>query len=210
MNSFSPTSLLSSMLLGSTKKNKGNHRRHRSSGDNGGMVKSLWNMAVQRLDDPAMQETICSYLQSTSETQLLQWSSLAGLPLQATHAQRLVQFCQSVTPKLLTRTMNNVKRVAYVVQLVRAIGRVLHKYRTWIVLWILLWWIKSAILRPLPVRSGPRAVAAGVAATGAAVLATASDATTTALPPQSPSPTNVDKPVVGTAKGGGPILNRIR
>jgi hypothetical protein len=211
MGSFSPTSLLSSVLLGSAKKSQGNHRRHRSSGDNGGMVKSLWNMAVQRLDDPAMQETICSYLQGTSETQLLQWSSLAGLPLQVTQAQRLVQFCHSVSPKGLTRTMGHVKRVVYVVQLVRALGRVLHKYRTWIVLWILLWWIKSAIMRPLPVRSGPRALAAGVAATGAAVLATASEATATAaLPPQSPSPTNVDKPVVGTAKGGGPILNRIR
>lgn len=137
---FSPMSLLN-MGMGQSSGGEGN----------GNLAKSVLLQLSKKIEDENTQETICGYLQGTSGPQLQQMAGMAGMQLQPGQAAKLASFCNSVTPKMIRRTVKTTKRGIYVVQLIRKTLRLIAKYRNVLVLLVLLAWIKSAILRPMPV-----------------------------------------------------------
>jgi hypothetical protein len=129
-------------------------------GGQGNLAKSVLMSLSKRLEDEDTQDTICQYLQGTSGPQLQQMASMAGMQLQKGQAAKLASICNGVTPKTIRFTVKTTKRAIYGVQLIRKIMRLVAKYRNILVLLVLLAWIKSAYLRPIPVnkRAAQRAV----------------------------------------------------
>jgi tetratricopeptide (TPR) repeat protein len=130
------------------------------AGGQGNLAKSVLLSLSKRIEDESTQDTICQYLQGTSGPQLQQMASMAGMQLQQSHATKLASICNSVTPKTIRRTVKMTKRVVYAVQLIRKILKTIAKYRNILVLIVLLAWIKSAYLRPIPInkRAAKRAL----------------------------------------------------
>lgn len=156
---FSPASLLlgnggGSNLLGTL-----------GSGS-GGMAKSIIKNLAKRLDDESTQVTICNFLQKTNKAQLMSLASMAGLDnaLEETQVNRLVKFCHGITPKGIRRTVLGTKILVYFVKLIRRTIQVINRYKTLIVAALMLQWMKSAILRPLPINTRAAKKAAKIAA----------------------------------------------
>jgi tetratricopeptide (TPR) repeat protein len=135
----------------------------------GNLAKSVLLSLSKRLEDEDTQDTICQYLQGTSGPQLQQMASMAGMQLQKGQAAKLASICNGVTPKTIRFTVKTTKRAIYGVQLIRKIMKLVAKYRNILVLLVLLAWIKSAYLRPIPINKK----AARRAVKEAAKLATA-------------------------------------
>jgi tetratricopeptide (TPR) repeat protein len=126
----------------------------------GNLAKSVLLSLSKRLEDESTQDTICQYLQGTSGPQLQQMASMAGMQLQQGQAAKIASICNGVTPKTIRRTVKMTKRAVYAVQLIRKILKTIAKYRNILVLIVLLAWIKSAYLRPIPInkRAAKRAL----------------------------------------------------
>jgi tetratricopeptide (TPR) repeat protein len=153
-SSFSSSALLESLLNKSTSNNAANPMSMLTNGKNnmgGGLAKSVLSSLSKQVENESTQENICRYLQNANEAQVQQWAAMAGVPLSKGHASRLVSFCHGVTPKGIRRSVKTTKRVWYGISLVRKISQVANKYRHFLVLWVLLAWIKSALQRPIPV-----------------------------------------------------------
>ena len=153
-SSLSSSALLESLLNKSTSNNAASPRSMPMNGNNnmgGGLAKSVLSSLSKQFENESTQENICRYLQNTNEAQVQQWAAMAGVPLSKGHASRLVSFCHGVTPKGIRRSVKTTKRVWYGISLVRKISQVASKYRHFLILWILLAWIKSALQRPIPV-----------------------------------------------------------
>jgi len=132
----------------------------------GGMAKSMIKNLAKRLDDESTQVTICDFLQKTNKAQLMGLASMAGLDnaLEDTQVERLVKFCHGITPKGIRRTVLGTKVVVYFVKLIRRTIQVIDRYKTLIVAAVMLQWMKSAILRPLPINTRAVKKAAKIAA----------------------------------------------
>lgn len=130
----------------------GNLGGKKKNGDKGGsLAKSVMKSLSKRLEEESTQDTICRYLKNTDTPQLQQLATMAGVSLTEGQASKLVSFCHGVTPNCIRKSIKNSKRVWYVVSVVRKTMQILSKYRHIIVLWVLLSWIKSALLRPIPI-----------------------------------------------------------
>lgn len=193
-NSFLPTSLLSNMLGGT------------NSGNGGNLAKSVLTSLSKRIDDESTQDSICRFLKGTSGPQLFQLASMAGIPLQTEQADKISSMCHAVTPKLLKRLVTATKRTVYGVQLIRKTAQLISKYRNIILLWVLLWWIKSALLRPIPISKRAARRAAKAAMQAAAAAATATTATIATATTTTPISTSTDSPVIRKVELGGPFL----
>ena len=130
----------------------------------GSLAKSVLGSLTKRLEDESTQDQICKFLQGTSGPQLQQMAGLAGLQVEEGQANRLAGFCQGVTPKLIKRTLGITKTCYYVFSLVRKVFKFVSKYRTIIILLLIVGWTKSAILRPLPINKKAARLAAKAAA----------------------------------------------
>lgn len=132
----------------------------------GGMAKSLVTNLIKRLDDESTQVTICDFLQKTSKAQLVSLASMAGIEnaLQDSQLEKLVNFCHGITPKGIRRTVRGTKVVVYFVKVIRRTIKVLNKYKSLIVAALILQWMKSAVLRPLPINTRAVKKAAKLAA----------------------------------------------
>jgi hypothetical protein len=132
----------------------------------GGMAKSLVTNLIKRLDDESTQITICDFLQKTSKAQIVSLASMAGIenPLQDSQLEKLVNFCHGITPKGIRRTVRGTKVVVYFVKVIRRTIKVLNKYKSLIVAALILQWMKSAVLRPLPINTRAVKKAAKLAA----------------------------------------------
>jgi hypothetical protein len=64
-------------------------------------------------------------------------------------ASRLATMASGVTPKGISKGITNVKRGISIVKTVRKVLKVIDKYKAVIVLAVLCYWIRSAILSPL-------------------------------------------------------------
>jgi tetratricopeptide (TPR) repeat protein len=135
-------------------------------GAGGTLAKSLLSSLTKRLETDS--DSICAYLQKTNPSQLQQLGSLAGVPLSENQATRLVKFCHSVTPKAIRRTVKFGKRGWYGLTLIRKSIKVVNKYKHLLILWVLALWIKSAILRPIPISKKAQKAAKLIAAATAA------------------------------------------
>jgi hypothetical protein len=129
----------------------------------GSLAKSVLSSLTKRLEDESTQDSICRFLQSTSDTQLQQYASMAGLSLQPSQAQRLASVMKRATPKAIRTMITATKRGVYAVQLVRKLSQLIQKYRNWIILFCILAWIKSALLRPIPMSKQAAKLAAKTA-----------------------------------------------
>lgn len=157
---FSPLSLLSSM-------------GQPSGAGQGGLAKSVLTSLSKRIDDKQTQDTICRYLQGTSGPQLQQMAGMAGMQLQPSQASKIATFCNSVTPRTIRRTVKTTKRAVYGVQMIRKTMKLISKYRNILIMLALLAWIKSALLRPIPINKRAARRAAKEAVKVATTVATA-------------------------------------
>lgn len=156
---FSPASL----LLGNS---GGSNLLGALGSGGGGMAKSVIKNLVKRLDDESTQVTICNFLQKTNKDQLISLASMAGInnALEDSQLDRIVNFCHSVTPKGIRRTVRGTKVVYYFVNVIRRTMKVVNKYKSLIVAALILQWTKSAIFRPLPINKRAAKKAAKLAA----------------------------------------------
>lgn len=136
------------------------------------LAKSVLSSLSKRLHEESTQDQICTYLQSTSGPQLQQMASLAGIQLPEEQANRLASFCNGVTPKTIQKTLRTTKAAYFVFKVARKMSQLISKYRNIIILIVLVGWIKSSILRPLPVNKKAARIAAKQAAKAAAATVT--------------------------------------
>ena len=152
---FSPASL----LMGS---GDGSNLLGALGSGGGGMAKSVIKNLVKQLDDESTQVTICNFLQKTNKAQLVSLASMAGIDnaLEDSQLDRLVKFCHGITPKGIRKTVRGTKVVVYFVKVIRRTIKVINKYKSLIVAALILQWMKSAVLRPLPINKKAAKLAA--------------------------------------------------
>lgn len=136
-------------------KGKSKHSRRggkkKKAGGMDGLAKSVLTSLMKRIEDEETQETICNYLHSTNTQQIIQFSTMAGIPIQEKSAQRLVTMAGGVTPKGISKSISKVKRGISIVKTVRKVLKVIDKYKAVIILAFLCYWIRSAIVEPYPI-----------------------------------------------------------
>ena len=150
------SSLLSSLLSGSNNGNGGGNPlgimgdllsppptnpkggksrlRKKKGGGMDTLAKSVLSSLLKRIEDEETQVTICNYLQSTNVRQVMQFSSMAGVPMTEQNAGRLVSFANGVTPKGISKSISKVRQGITVVNTLRQIWKVIDKYKPVIVL----------------------------------------------------------------------------
>ena len=167
------SSLLSSLLTGNSGSDSGSanpfglfgellsppdesegSKRKRGKKKKGGMdnlAKSVVKNVMKRIEDKDTQETICGYLQSTNKQQIMQISTMAGVPMKEESARRLAGIANGITPKGIRKGLRRVKRGLKVIKTGRKILKVLDKYKPFIIVAVILYWARSAVLAPYPV-----------------------------------------------------------
>ncbi|KAL7428004.1 hypothetical protein ACHAXH_003381 [Discostella pseudostelligera] len=135
-------------------KKSGRGGRGKSKKGNGvdSLAKSILSSLMKRIEDEDTQRTICEYLHSTNTQQVMQYATLAGIPMKEGNARRLVTFANGVTPKGIRKSISNVKRGISIIKAVRKVFKVIEKYKYVIILAVTCYWIRCAILEPYPVR----------------------------------------------------------
>jgi len=146
--------LLAPQQTSSVGKKSGRGGRGKSKKGNGvdSLAKSILSSLMKRIEDEDTQRTICEYLHSTNTQQVIQYATLAGIPMKEGSARRLVTFANGVTPKGIRKSISNVKRGISIIKTVRKVFKVIEKYKYIIILTMTCYWIRSAILEPYPVR----------------------------------------------------------
>lgn len=124
-----------------------------SSSEGSALAKSVLKSLSKRMDDESTHETISNLLQTTDRAKLRQLVAMAGASnvLNDSHLDRIVSICHGATPKRIRRTVKTTKGFVYVVQVLRRIGKIFAKYKTFFIAIFLLQWTKSACLRPIPI-----------------------------------------------------------
>lgn len=136
---FNPLGLLGSM----------NGSNGSGGGGMEGLAKSVLSSVAKKAEDKETQEMICKYLNSVDTTQLMGLSTMAGMPLSQSTAERIVSFAKSVTPRGIGKSVKLTKRILFVGSLMRKMFMIVGKYKHLIVLAVLVAWIQSAIQRPV-------------------------------------------------------------
>jgi hypothetical protein len=153
-SSNSPMGLLGELLSPQPDTTSGKFRRRKSKKKKNGidnLAKSVLSNLLKRMEDKEMQKTICKYLHSTNTNQIMAFASMAGIPLREESASRLVSIANGITPRGISKSISNIKRVSKAIKTMRKILKVIDKYKTVLVLAMLCFWIKSAIVEPYPV-----------------------------------------------------------
>mmetsp|Transcript_14584 Transcript_14584/g.21894 ORF Transcript_14584/g.21894 Transcript_14584/m.21894 type:complete len:624 (+) Transcript_14584:141-2012(+) len=138
---FNPLSMMASM-----------NGSNSDGGGMGGLAKSVLSSVAKKAEDKDMQETVCKYLNALDASQIISLSSMAGMPLNQSTAERLVSFANGVTPRGIGRTVKLTKRILFVGALMRKIFKIIGKYKHLLVLVVLIGWTKSAIQRPIVIK----------------------------------------------------------
>lgn len=112
------------------------------------LAKSVLTNLVKRVEDVETQEMICGYLQAANTQQIMQLSSMAGVPLQEKSAQRLVALAGGVTPQGISRSVSRVKRGISIIKTVRKVMKVVDKYKAYIIVAVLCYWVRSVVTKP--------------------------------------------------------------
>eukprot|EP00985_Skeletonema_marinoi_P013317 scaffold6578_cov141-Skeletonema_marinoi.AAC.15 len=138
-------------LLSPPEESTGSSKRRRGKAKKDSLAKSVLKNIMKRIEDEETQETICGYLQSTNKQQIMQFSTMAGVPIKEETAQRLSGLANGITPKGIRKGVRRVKRGLKVVKTGRKILKVIDKYKPVIIVAVLLYWVRSAILEPYPI-----------------------------------------------------------
>lgn len=128
---------------------RGKGRKRDGGGGGGGMdtlAKSVLSNLLKKIEDEETQEKICSYLRSANAQQIMSFAAMAGMPLRKESAERLASFANGVTPRGIGRGVSRVKRGLSIVKTVRRVMKVIDKYKSLIILAVLCYWIRMAML----------------------------------------------------------------
>jgi len=137
--------------------NMGNTKGNAAGGGGGAfesMAKSVLVSLTNRIEDESTQRTISKYLRGLDVTQLMSLSSMAGIPINQSSAEKLVSIANGFTPSRIRKGVKLTKRMIMVVNLIRKVLKVISKYKHLLILFVLISWIKSAILQPVVVGKG--------------------------------------------------------
>jgi hypothetical protein len=130
----------------------GRRRRVKKSKKGGsskdGSAKSLLNSIIKGIEDEGTQRSICSYLHSTSTQQVTQYASLVGMPMKEDTARRLVEIAHGVTPHGIRKSFSYIKVGYFIFNTLRKTLKLINNYKPFIVLIVLLYWFRSAIVEP--------------------------------------------------------------
>ncbi|KAL9179333.1 hypothetical protein ACHAXT_008623 [Thalassiosira profunda] len=168
-----PLGLMGELLSPPESKGKSRRRRGRKKKGGGGMdglAKSVLSSLVKRIEDEETQEKLCNYLRSTNAQQIMQFATMAGVPMKEESARRLATLAGGVTPKGISKGVARVKRGISIVKVARKVLKVIDKYKAVIILAVLGYWIRSALLEPYPVSKKKAQKLAQQAALGLAVM----------------------------------------
>ena len=138
-------------LLSPPDESKGSSKRRRGKAKKDSLAKSVLKNVMKRIEDEKTQETICGYLQSTNKQQIMQFSTMAGVPIKEETAQRLSTLANGITPKGIRKGLRRVKRGLKIVKTGRKVLKVIDKYKPVIIVAVLMYWVRSAILEPYPI-----------------------------------------------------------
>ena len=112
-----------------------------------GLAKSLLKNLAKRIDDENTQKQICRYLNNADSNQLKMYASMAGVELPDATAEKISTFANGVTPK----GVRLAKRGIMIITTLKKVAKVIAKYRHLIVFFMIGGWIKSSLLRPVPI-----------------------------------------------------------
>ena len=142
--------LLGDLLTPPSQSSNGKRRKKKKNGIDS-LAKSLLSNVVKRMEDKETQKTICNYLHSANTQQIMAFASMAGISMKEESAARLVGIAKSITPKGIRKSVRNIKRGVKVIKTMRKVFKVIDKYKTFLVLLMLYYWIRAAIYEPFPV-----------------------------------------------------------
>eukprot|EP00984_Skeletonema_dohrnii_P029735 scaffold20605_cov110-Skeletonema_dohrnii-CCMP3373.AAC.9 len=147
-----PFGLMGELLSPPPEESTGSSKRRRGGkAKKDSLAKSVLKNIMKRIEDEETQETICGYLQSTNKQQIMQFSTMARVPIKEETAQRLSGLANGITPRGIRKGVRRVKRGLKVVKTGRKILKVIDKYKPVIIVAVLLYWVRSAILEPYPI-----------------------------------------------------------
>jgi hypothetical protein len=98
------------------------------------------------IEDESTQRKICNYLHSTNTQQVMQYASVAGMPMKEETARRLVAIANGVTPYGIRKSISNVKVGYFIFKTLRKILKVINNCKSLIILTVLFFWIRSAMV----------------------------------------------------------------
>jgi hypothetical protein len=135
------------------RRNKRNTHHGRSSTTttstkNDSLVKSILTSLMKHIEDEDTQQTICNLIQSTNSQQVLQYASMAGIPIKIETASRLVSLVNGITPKVIHNSLSKIKIGYTIIMSVRQIFKVIDDYKSIIIVIVLLLWLKNAFVEP--------------------------------------------------------------
>ena len=129
-----------------------------NSSNKDGLAKSVLSSLTKRIEDEETQTMICNYLNALDASQVTSLTSMAGISLNESTSKRIVTFCNNLTPKGIQKGVKWTQRIIYSGNLMRKAVQVLQKYKHLIVLFVLIAWIKSAILRPIVLKKAKKVI----------------------------------------------------
>jgi len=115
------------------------------------LAKSVLMSITKRMEDESTQENIAKYLRTLDVAQITSLSSMAGIPLNESSAEKMVSIANGITPIRIRKGIKLTKRVVSCANIIRKLSKVIKKYKHLLVLFVLIAWVKSAILQPVVV-----------------------------------------------------------
>jgi len=118
------------------------------------MAKSVLLSITSRIENESTQKTsLDTFVQWTLHNS---WNlySMAEISLNQLSAEKLVGFANGFIPSRIRKGVKFTKRMISVGNTLRKVSKVISKYKHLIILFVLISWIKSAILKPVVIGRG--------------------------------------------------------
>ncbi len=130
---------------GRGRRRRGNKSSEGSSSKDG-LAKSFLFSLMNGIEDEGTQRTICNYLHSTNTQQVMQYASVAGMPMKEETARRLVAIANGVTPYGIRKSISYLKVGCSIFKTVRKILQVIDNCKSLVILTVLFFWLRSAMV----------------------------------------------------------------
>ena len=131
------------------KRNKHNGGSTSCSSTNDSLVKSIATSLMKLIEDEDTQRTICNIIQSTNSQQVLQYASMAGIPMKMETASKLMSIANGITPKTIHNSLSRIKIGYSIIMTVRQVFKLIDDYKSIIIVIVLLFWLRNAFVEPV-------------------------------------------------------------
>ena len=131
------------------KRNTHNGRSTSCSSTNDSLVKSIATSLMKHIEDEDTQRTICNIVQSTNSQQVLQYASMAGIPMKMETASKLMSIANGITPKTIHNSLSRIKIGYSIIMTVRQVFKLIDDYKSIIIVIVLLFWLRNAFVEPV-------------------------------------------------------------